>query len=75
MKTHTHAQIHAQMHAYARTIHPTRHPLRPLRFLNMTNCTPPYSGENAIACRCDLNPAVRYACPCLLWGLVALSSS
>ncbi|KAK3787448.1 hypothetical protein RRG08_025714 [Elysia crispata] len=25
--------------------------------LSRCNCTPPYSGENAIAARCDLNPA------------------
>ena len=25
--------------------------------LSACNCTPPYSGENAIACRSDLNPA------------------
>ncbi|RUS86577.1 hypothetical protein EGW08_005658 [Elysia chlorotica] len=25
--------------------------------LSQCNCTPPYSGENAIAARCDLNPA------------------
>ena len=25
--------------------------------LSRCNCTPPYSGENAISARCDLNPA------------------
>lgn len=36
------------------------------QFLRMTNCTPPYSGENAISCRCDLNPLDGvYAFPAL----------